>query len=94
MTFPLIKDNKLFLSVYLQPNAAKDEIVGLFNGALKIRIKAAPIEGKANACLIQFLAKLLGVPKSHISLLKGETQRYKQLCITPIPANYENITSG
>lgn len=90
MSFYQIKDNKLFLSIYLQPNATKDEIVGEFNQALKIRIKAAPIEGKANEHLIHFLAKILEIPKSHIRFIKGEAQRYKKICIFPIPQNYHD----
>jgi len=65
------------LSLFIQPNASKNEIIGLHNGALKIKISAPPIEGRANEELIAFLAKTLKIPKRQVEVLKGETGRNK-----------------
>ncbi|GAB1262823.1 DUF167 family protein [Aurantivibrio plasticivorans] len=74
-------DGSLTLRCILQPNAAKDEVVGEYNGLLKIRISSPPVDGKANTQLIKFLSKAFGVPKSHVSLLKGHTSRQKTVSI-------------
>lgn len=75
------QDDNLTLKIYAQPNAKKNEIIGLHNGALKIRIAAPSLEGKANAELINFLAGWLAVPKSTISLLQGAQGRYKRILV-------------
>jgi len=71
------KDGSLWLSVYIQPGASKSEIVGPHGESLKIRIKAPPVEGKANETLIEFLSDLLGVSKRSVQVVKGELQRNK-----------------
>jgi uncharacterized protein (TIGR00251 family) len=67
--------------VRVQPRASRDEIVGIQGNHLKIRITAPPVDGKANAHLIQFLAQEFGVPKSRITLIGGESGREKRLQI-------------
>ncbi|MBV1788387.1 YggU family protein [Marinobacterium sp. D7] len=71
----------LILNCHLQPKASKDEISGLHADSVKIRITAPPIEGRANAHLIKFLAKLFGVPKSDVSIISGELGRAKRVRI-------------
>jgi len=65
----------------LQPSAANDEIVGVHNNRLKIRITAPPVEGKANDHLIKWFSKLFKVPKGDIDILQGELGRQKTLRI-------------
>lgn len=65
------------LSLFIQPKASKNEIIGPHNGALKIKITAPPVDGKANAALIEFLSEILNIPKKQIEILKGETGRNK-----------------
>lgn len=72
------------LLVKAVPRAAKNEILGLHDNALKVRLTTPPIEGKANVALIKFLSKALRVSKSQIKLLRGETDRLKTLRITGI----------
>lgn len=74
----------LRLRIFLQPKAAKDQIVGLHDDELKISITAPPVDGQANAHLIKFLGKLFKVPKSAVLLEKGELNRHKQIFI-PTP---------
>lgn len=71
----------LLLRVYIQPRAGRDEIIGWHGGAIKVRITAPPVDGKANAHLIRFLAKAFGVPRTRVSLIGGETSRLKRLRI-------------
>jgi uncharacterized protein (TIGR00251 family) len=67
------------LRVQVTPNAKKSEIVGVQDGALKIKLQAQPIEGKANDALVRFLAGLLGVPRRTVTLTHGATSRLKVL---------------
>lgn len=71
----------MILHCHLQPSAANDEIVGVHNNRLKIRITAPPVEGKANDHLIKWFSKLFKVPKGDIDILQGELGRQKTLRI-------------
>lgn len=71
----------LILAVHLQPRARQDEIVGAHGDRLKIRITAPPVDGKANAHLIRFLAATCGVAVSAVELIAGTTGRDKRLRI-------------
>lgn len=76
----------LILSVRVQPKASKDEIIGPCDDgqggeSLRIRITAPPVDGKANAHLIKFLAKSFGVAKSRVCVVAGETGRHKRIHI-------------
>jgi uncharacterized protein (TIGR00251 family) len=73
--------NGVTLRLHIQPGAKKTEVVGLHGEALKIRLAAPPVDGKANACLIGFLADRLGVAKSSVSLVSGESSRAKRVRI-------------
>ena len=66
------------LTVRLQPRASRDEVLGWNEaGALRVRVKAPPVDGEANKAMIQLLAKQLGVPKGQITLVSGATARNK-----------------
>ena len=71
----------LRIAVQVMPNAAKSEVAGETEGALKVRLKAPPVEGKANEALVRFVADRLGVPKSRVSVTHGHTSRQKLLDI-------------
>ena len=71
----------LLLYCRLQPKASGDEFVGPQGGELKIRITAPPVDGKANAHLVAFIAKAFGVAKSRVTIEKGELGRSKRLRI-------------
>lgn len=71
----------LVLNIHLQPRASRDEIIGGQGNCLKIRITAPPVEGKANAHLLRFLAKAFGVARSQVVLLSGEKSREKRVRI-------------
>ena len=86
------------ITVRLQPRASRDEVLGWQElpgetgdtpsnagaPALRVRVKAAPVDGAANAALVQLMAKYLSVPKSRVSLVSGATARNKILEIEGI----------
>jgi len=72
----------LTLRLYIQPKASRDAVIGLHGDEVKIAITAPPVDGQANAHLVKFLAKQFRVPKSQVTIEKGETGRHKQIVIT------------
>jgi uncharacterized protein len=66
-------------SLRLQPRASKDEIAGEMGGALKVRLRAPAVEGRANEALVEFLAQLLKRPRSAVRILSGERSRTKRV---------------
>jgi len=71
--------NDLLIDVHIQPRARQDEICGVHGDALKIRITAPPVDGKANAHLIAFMAKQCQLAKSAITVISGLSSRHKRL---------------
>lgn len=67
------------LAVQIQANAKKTEVVGVLEDALKIKLAAQPVEGKANEALVKWLAGALGVPRSAVTLTHGQTSKKKLL---------------
>lgn len=72
---------QLQLTVHVQPGAKTTSCAGIHGDALKIRLAAPPVDGKANQALIAWLAKTLGCPQSSIELIRGQTNRRKTLSI-------------
>ena len=66
-------------SVRVQPRASKDEIAGVMDGALKVRLCAPPLENRANEALVEFLAGLLKSPRSAVRIQSGERGRNKRV---------------
>lgn len=71
----------LDIKIRAVPRASKNEIQGIYDGALKVRLTSPPIDGKANQALIKFLSKTLGISKAQIELTRGQTGRSKTLRI-------------
>jgi len=74
----------LVLNLHIQPNAARSEFVGLHGAAIKIRLHAPPVDGKANEALCRFLADSFAVKRQAVSLLSGETSRIKRVRISHV----------
>jgi uncharacterized protein (TIGR00251 family) len=72
---------EILLKVYLQPKASKNEIVGPYRDGIKVRVTAAPVEGRANEVLLKFLAKEFGVTPSSVEIVKGLRSREKLIKI-------------
>lgn len=81
MTAITITPEAISLRVYIQPKASSDKIVGLHQDEIKITITAPPIDGKANAHLIKFLAKQFKTNKQSVIVEKGELGRHKYVRI-------------
>ena len=71
----------LQLTLHVQPGASRTEVAGTHGDALKVRLAAPPVDGKANAELLRFLAETFGVPRRNVTLVRGETSRRKVLRI-------------
>lgn len=71
----------IVLRLYIQPKASKDQWIGKHGEEIKLAITAPPVDGKANAHLIKYLAKQFKVTKSQIKIEKGEKGRHKQVRI-------------
>jgi uncharacterized protein (TIGR00251 family) len=72
------------LQLHVQPGASRTGIAGLHGDALKVRITAPPADGRANRELLDFLAEVLGVARSRIALVKGESGRRKTVIVQGI----------
>lgn len=69
----------LTLSLHVQPGASRTELAGQHGEALKIRLAAPPVDGRANDCLLDFLAETLGVGRKQLALVGGATARAKRV---------------
>jgi len=74
------------IEVRARPRASRTRAAGLLGDALKVELAAPPVDGEANAELIAYLAKTLGVRKSDVELLQGETGRNKVLRVRGVTA--------
>lgn len=75
------KGDDLVLAIHLQPGSAQDTLAGTHGERLKIKITAAPVDGRANDYLIRYLARLFDVPCNRVELLTGHGSRSKRVCI-------------
>jgi uncharacterized protein (TIGR00251 family) len=73
------KDGSLPFPIRVVPRAKKNEIVGMEDGTLKVRIVAPPIGGKANEALVEFLAQVLEVRKGQVEIARGQRARDKTI---------------
>lgn len=78
-------DGRTTLTLHIQPGAKRTEVAGLHGDALKIRLAAPPVDGKANAALISFISDQLGIAKSAVSVKSGLTSRRKILEVVAAP---------
>ena len=76
-----VHGDAVWLAVSVQPNAKRTAADGLHDGALRVRLVAPPVDGKANQLLIEWLAGELGLPKRAVQLVRGDTSRRKWLAI-------------
>ena len=75
------------LTVKAVPRAAKNEIAGIDDEWLRVRVKAPPVDGKANEALVKFFAGLFSVPKGSVAIVSGDTARLKRLRINGLAAD-------
>jgi uncharacterized protein (TIGR00251 family) len=80
------------LLVLVQPRASRSKVVGEHDGRLKIALAAPPVDGEANAALIEFIADALDVRKADVRLADGETSRRKRLLIQGVTLEQVLVT--
>jgi uncharacterized protein (TIGR00251 family) len=69
------------IEVWAQPRASRTRAAGLHGDALKVQLAAPPVDGEANAELTAYLAKTLGVPRSSVEIVRGDTGRKKRVFV-------------
>jgi uncharacterized protein (TIGR00251 family) len=77
----VVSNDGIILSLHIQPRASKNEVCGVQDSALKIRLTSPPVDGAANKLCREFLAGLFKVPKSAVEIISGETSRHKRVRI-------------
>ncbi len=83
------------VNVKAQPRSSKAGIDGLLGDALKVKIRCAPVDGKANKELIETLAEAFDLPKSAVQFKAGETSKTKRILLKGVtPAELEAVASG
>lgn len=87
------QESKLLLHLHLQTGCKKDTISELYGERLRVRIKAQPVEGKANKYLIAYLAKRFGVSKSKVAIIAGLHSRNKTVSIETSDSNPEWLSA-
>jgi uncharacterized protein (TIGR00251 family) len=81
------KEGRLTFKVQVVPRASHSDIVGEHDGALRVRISAAPVGGAANEELIRLLARALKVPRNAVAVIGGQTSRLKSIAVSGIAAD-------
>jgi hypothetical protein len=81
----------LTLTLHIQPGAKRSELAGLHGEALKIRLAAPPVEGRANEALLKFIAGLFDVPVRQVELKQGSQSRHKVVAITGSTVDPERL---
>ena len=79
-------DGAVELSLRVQPRASRTRCMGTLGAQLKLQLAAPPVDGAANAALLDFLAETLGVPRRQVTLVSGESSRSKRVRIEGIDA--------
>ncbi len=84
-----LKETKIGVTfpVHVIPRASKCEMVGTTNGALKVRLAAPPVEGKANEACLRFLAEQFNLPRNRLSIVGGRTSRKKIVQVSGMTTN-------
>lgn len=84
----------MLLAIHAQPGASRSEFAGLHGDALKVRIQAPAVDGKANAAMQRFLAEAFGVSKAQVLMISGASSRQKRwriVNVRQIPEQLQGI---
>ena len=89
------KGGGVTFTVRVIPRASKTEIVGEYDGAVKVRLSSPPVDGAANEDLVKLFAKRLKVARSDVEILSGQTSKTKQIRISGVTAaELQNLVVG
>jgi len=72
---------KATIGIHLQPGAKRNEIVGFREGLLYVKVAALPQKGQANRALLELMAQTLGIPKSNVEIIRGQSSRSKVISV-------------
>lgn len=90
-----LPDGGVELALLVQPRASRTRVVGEHDGLLKLQLAAPPVDGEANAALLEFLARRLAVPRRQLELTAGEASRRKRVVVRGMDARaVEAVISG
>ena len=92
MNWLLSTNDGCILIVKATPRASKSEIAGADPEWLRVRLQAPPVDGKANAALVELFAETFGIPKRSVAILTGDTSRLKRVRLRGVTA--ETVTSS
>ena len=88
------KNSQMDIRIRVLPRASRNQVVGIENGVLKVKLTAPPLEGKANKALREFLARKLGVRKKNVEIVSGERSRIKSIRIQGLSPEDANVRLG
>jgi len=74
-------DKRATIDIHLQPGAKRNEIVGFKEGVLYAKVTALPQKGQANRALLELMAQTLGVPRSDVDIIRGQSSRSKVIAV-------------
>lgn len=80
--------------MFVQPRAAKDAIVGLHGNAVKLKLRAPPVDDRANRSLCEVLGRLFSLPPSEVVLLTGASSRNKKVFVPLPPDRVAEVLEG
>ena len=80
-----VRESGVTFQVQVVPRASRSEVVGEYNGSLRVRLAAPPVDGAANEELIRVLAKTFKVPRGAVKLVSGHSSKIKQVSIEALP---------
>lgn len=72
------------IQVHVQPGASRSEVAGLHGDRIRLRIQSPPVDGRANAAVVAWVARQLGVPRRAVSLVRGEKSREKTVEVSGV----------
>jgi len=88
------QDDVITLTLHVQPGAKRSEIAGLHGDALKIRLAAPPIEGRANDALLRYIADTFAVPLRNVELRQGSQSRHKVVAVSGSTIEPESLIAS
>ena len=96
MSFPWLREleGAIELTLHVQPGAKRTEVVGVHGDALKVRLAAPPVEGRANDALVRFLAESFGVTLNQVTVLHGQASRRKLVRIEQPAVRVDRAWAG
>lgn len=74
-------EQNVHINLLVQPRASADQVIGVHGNQLKVKITANPVNDEGNQHLCEFLAHYFGVAKTHVSIIRGSTNKNKVVCI-------------